>query len=346
MKTNSILILILFFVSCKTDVKESVNDSITGGLEIKNSRYKLILTEKINQEPLYISELANDSTFVSVFVTPNSEKRQTFFFSDTLNKIKAVKYKLKGGKIISLKSKTLLENGWTYLKIDSLSLKEIKIKNVPYFYFSSSETNMGQAVVGQTVNFHLLNLFNLDDFELSYFGEPSFKCKECIDGEFEINNKLKAKPELLSVLTNFSKASKLIYQKTEKDNNLLDHINYETKWEKDNNQDNSFGAGHADIEDEIRTTYYKTNLFLLDCNETDNIVENNDFIFSSCFRSNLIGYDKKKKMYFPVIVERCANGCNKTFEFIENDSLKITYEFDESFTIALKNFKFDSRIGN
>jgi hypothetical protein len=346
MKINSILILALFFVSCKSDVKESLNHSITENIEIKNSRYKLILIEKINQEPLYISELGNDSTFVSVFVTPNSENRQTFFFSDTLNKIKAVKYKLKGNKIISLKSKTLLENEWTYLRIDSLSLKEVKIKNVPYFYFSSSETNMGQAVVGESVNFHLLNLFSLDDFELSYFGKPSFKCKTCIDGEFTVDNKLKAKPELLSVLMNFSKISKLIYQKTEKDNNVLDHINYQTKWGKDNNQDNSFGAGHADIEDSIKTTYYKTNLFLLNCNETDNTIENDDFIFSSCFRSNLIGFDKKKKMYFPVIIESCSNGCNKTFEFVENDSLKINYEFDESYTISLKNFKFDSRIGN
>ena len=348
LKFNFLFFLIclkLFFVSCKSDVKNNTTPLNFNLSKLKNAKYSEVLIQTINQQPLYISMLRKDSTFVSVYITPrNEDAKQNFFFSDTINKVNVVKYQFNRNKIRSLKSKVILENNWTYLKIDSLSLKTINLNDRWYFYFSTSEKYMGNAVSSSTVKFHLIDLFSMENFELSYSGENSFKCTECIFGEYGIDKKLKSNPEILQTLLNLSKKSKWIYQKTQKDDDIFGYLNYETKWNYDNNQENSFGSGHADIQNIINTTYYTTNLFDLH-GEIENKIENENFIFGSPFRGNLIGFDKKKKLYFPVIIESCADSCNKEIEFVTNDSIKISYEFSENYTIAIKNIKFDSRIG-
>ncbi len=142
-----------------------------------------------------------------------------------------------------------------------------------------------------------------------------------------------------------SRTSKLIYQPTELDKDSLYYLNYETKWNKDNDVENIFGIGHAEISTPIKTTYYKTNLFQLNNGSITDSIENNDIKLISYFRSNLIGYDKHKKLYFPLIIENCAMDCAKTIEFFAKDSLRITYEYNGTYEISLNDIIFDSRIG-
>ncbi len=182
--------------SCKEKESKKINKSNSIN---QPYQYRNLLVDQLDQIPLYISPLQNDSTFISVYVTPNTPREvdinnkteKDYFFSDTVNKLWITKYQLKQNQIQTIRSKLLLENEWTYLVMDSNSFKNIQISGVPYLYFSSHETPMGRAVdMNQEVNFHLINLIDISDYCLVYEGHPSFKCADCIDGKFSDNKNL------------------------------------------------------------------------------------------------------------------------------------------------------------
>ena len=54
------------------------------------------------------------------------------------------------------------------------------------------------------------------------------------------------------------------------------------------------------------------------------------------FRVNLVGYDKEKKLYFPIIVEFCTY----KFTFLDDTTMKIVYESGEKFEINLEEIIF------
>ena len=43
------------------------------------------------------------------------------------------------------------------------------------------------------------------------------------------------------------------------------------------------------------------------------------------FRNNVISFDKMKRKYFPIWIESCMHGCDKSISLASNDNLEIKY---------------------
>lgn len=292
----------------------------------------------------YQSSLQGDSTYVSLYA---GDGFASYFYSDTLNRVYAAKCKLSAYGVDTLSKTLILENEWAYLTIDSSSFEQVTVLDQPYLYFSTTEGFMGQAIIERNVNFHLLDMNTLEHYRLLYAGEPSFKCEDCIEGRFVITGQLRSTPEILDKLKEMSKTSKFIYQRGAKDDDIYYYLNYEEKWDRDNKSHNRYAAGYGDIVTPIRSTYYQTDLFTLNKGSENSVIENRKYLFRSYFRGNIIGYDKDKKLYFPLYIENCVLGCNKDIEFVDENTLRITRSEsdEETYSISMKDIIFDSTIG-
>lgn len=318
-----------------------INDQGSG------AELKSILEQKFNCNVLYMTNIASDSTFTAVYVSPRDAK-SNHFFSDTLTEIYAAHYKLNKDEVKVIRAKKLHDVSWTYLEIDTTSCQPLNIDSKPYFYFSDRESYMGKAVLEENVLFHLISLSELFDYQLVYSGKGGFQCEDCIIGDFAASKALTANRRLYDLMMGLADKSKLIYHKGEKDKDPYSWLNYETKWNEDNQTDNSYGAGHGDINAPVKTTYYKTNLFALNQGGVTDSIANEDYIVVSYFRSNLIGYDKKKQLYFPILVESCNYSCAKTLHFIDAHRISIQYEDEKEEPAALSlstDLVFDPVIG-
>lgn len=337
LRTTLYLLCLFVLFSCKKNVNVS---DVTGILTDDKED-----SASIPLGGFYQSSLQEDSTYIALYA---GDGFASYFYSDTLNRVYAAKCKLNVHSIDTLYKALILENEWAYLTVDSSSFEQVTVLDLPYLYFSTSEGFMGQAIIERNVNFHLVNMNTLEHYRLLYAGEPSFKCDECIEGRFVITDQLRSTPEILSKLKELSKTSKFIYQRGAKDDDIYYYLNYEEKWDRDNKSHNRYGAGYGDIVTPIRSTRYKTDLFALNKGSENSVIENKRYILRSYFRGNIIGYDKDKKLYFPLYIENCALGCNKDIDFIDENTLKITRSEsdEETYHISMKDIIFDSTIGD
>jgi hypothetical protein len=188
--------------------------------------------------------------------------------------------------------------------------------------------------MGNMIEYYNLNfaLFSLTDFQLTtldYGGDPIYDDKlklKQIKGDFKNLDKFNDKPELLSFLEGKASKCPLVYRATNSDLDMNSSANYEKKWEIDNSKIKSVWDNKNNIYDEpLRTTYYEKNIFPSDQGFINGRVENNKYIVVSLFRNNILGYDRVKKKYFPIWVESCTHGCNKTISFVKETILQITY---------------------
>lgn len=338
-----ILFSVLVCMSCKNKTREVI---IYEPKEISSVLPDSHPEKYMRSNSVYATELLNDSSFVCLYVLP--ENKQTYFFSDTLNQLYVSKCKLTWNGLDTMRTKLIRECNRTYLTVDSLSFKNVEIDQIPFLYFSFKEAYMGKAVSEQTVTFCLVSLKDLSEYKLVYIGEPTFKCENCIDGDFIENAKLDKHSAMSKKLTELSKSSTLIYQRTMKDDNIYYRMNYEVKWNTDNNMNNSYGAGRSEIELPIRSTLYRSDLFALNRGSVNDSISNDSYTFVNYFRGNVIGYNKMTKMYFPLFIESCRNFCNKKISFIGSDSLKIIYDEDNDheYIIPINDVIFDELIGD
>ena len=119
--------------------------------------------------------------------------------------------------------------------------------------------------------------------------------------------------------------------------------NYEKKWQVDNSSIKTvWDVKENTFEEALRTTYYEKNIFPTEEGYFSEKIENSKYKVVSLFRSNILGYDKTKKKYFPIWVEHCSRGCNKSISFISDMVLKIVYsEADnETITVDLTNMTY------
>jgi hypothetical protein len=340
----TVVIFSIFSFSCKDkktiiEVKGTPIDSTSYFLNAQAESY-------IRNNSFYTGEIQSDSTFVCLYVLP--ENKHVFFFSDTLNQMYACKYRLIQNRVDTLATVLLEENEQGYFSIDTLSFKQVPIQDVPFLYFSYKEGHQDAAIQEQTVCFRLINLRDLSDYLLTCTGKPSFKCDDCIDGELEADAKLRKNPLILNKLKELSKSSTLIYQRSEKDNDIYYYLNYESKWNQDNQTDNAWGAGYSTITTPIKSTYYTTNLFRLNRGTVNDSIENDKYILVNYFRGNIIGYDKLRKLYFPLWIESCINFCDKNIRFFSEDSLSISYTENGNieYLISTNDILFDSKFGD
>ncbi|MCW3162252.1 hypothetical protein [Chryseobacterium oryctis] len=326
-----VLLSFLLLFSCekkeKVSAKENTHDSVVS--------FKI--PDSLSKNNLFTSK--NEKGVLRIWVQ-SKEPRGKYFYSDTLNILKAEQYAFENNKFSKLKTVNLAQTEWSYFEIDSSNIKTEKLNGKEYFLISANTTNMGKAVPDQIVQFWAINTANVDDnYELLYSGYPSNLCTECIKGDFVENKKLNSNQSVKKILYDFAKKSKMIYQPNVAEKNISHYKNYDEKWQIDNKTDSHFGAGNIGEMSVIYSTYYKENLFELSGGVPDEI-ENENYLVVSYFRGDIIAYDKIKKLYFPVIVESCAHFCNKSIEFINEHTLKITYEDESSYELDLHKILF------
>lgn len=329
-----ILIFLLFSViySCKKDVAKT---QVVQKANPKEANQKI--ADSILQKSVFVQKTDNGLTRIWV---KSNEKRGNFFYSDTLNILKISQYKFDNRKLSLIKEIDLEKTEWAYLEIDSANIKTKKIGKNNYVFLTHQVSNMGKAVNEQSVIFSMINVENIaENFNLQYFGYPSDYCKECIRGNFIENSKLKSSKLAKTALHQYAQTSTFIYHPSDEEKNISHYKNYAEKWEKDNDADNTFGAGYTTIPDKIYSTYYDENLFEL-TSASEDFVENEHYKIQSVFRGNLVGFDKHKRKYFPIIIESCSHFCNKKVQFLSPQKLKVTYEDEESFEIDVSKIVF------
>jgi hypothetical protein len=193
------------------------------------------------------------------------------------------------------------------------------IKDKAYLYLFFDTHEMGNALGSTKYNFTLIALSDFNVTNLIY------EAYDTGDKEDFINLKeFKSNSIVLKFLEEKAKKSKFIYRPTFQDLDINDPINYEKRWRLDNNLRSIWDMKNNLKNEKINVTYYTSSIFPKDFPDEQSI-ENVDFKIINGFRSDILGYDKLKKKYFPIWFDNGCHGCNKKIEFINSSTLKITY---------------------
>lgn len=333
MKKSLLILSVAVLISCN---KEKYTQT---SIKTKNSTENFQIPDSLSKNSIFIEK--NQDGIFRIWVQ-SKESRGKYFYADTLNILKAEQYRVENNRLTKTNSVDLAETEWSYFSIDSANITSKQLNGKNYFLLSANTTNMGKAVPDQNVDFWAINKNNVkENYNLMYSGYPNAFCDECIKGDFTENSKLNSNKSIKNILYQFAEKSKLIYHPTISEKNPANYKNYPEKWEKDNGQDVHFGAGNIGELSTIYSTYYKKDLFSIS-GEPEAFIENNLYKLGTYFRGDLLAYDKKKRLYFPVIVESCAHFCNKKIEFINDHTIKITYEDDSFYELDLNKIIFNT----
>ncbi|MCG9791255.1 hypothetical protein [Flavobacterium algicola] len=328
--------------------------------EKKTQQNKAIKQKAANSKKDIVKTKINDKTLTTLFRILNDDKTEEIRISayqsseydkyllvaDT-NFIIISKYLKSNEKFILSKKDTLLSNEYISTHIDSASLGKKNIGGKEYLSLALKEEYQGTAITGKNVTFYMVAIENFKVYTLFCSGSGSVrasKCEDCVDGELISNKELDAKPEIKKSLYELANKSKLIYHPSKKELDISYYKNYDSKWYIDNNTTNDMANGYSGVNDTIYSMHYKENLFDFtgDRNNQD-IIENKFYKVVTFFRGNVLGYDKRKHVYFPIQVESCFTGCNKVITFISDTEIKVMYDEDsekEYFIIDLKKINF------
>jgi hypothetical protein len=215
-----------------------------------------------------------------------------------------------------------------------------------YLHFLYRLSPMGNAVSYMDLNFALFSLRDFQLTTLNYSGDPVYDNKDNlqqIKGDFTNLDKLSSKPDLSEFLEDKASKSPLVYRATKQDLDMNSADNYEKKWQVDNSKVKSvWDTKENTYEEPLRVTYYDKSIFPTKQGYISGNVENTKFKIVSLFRNNILGYDKTKNKYFPIWVESCSHGCDKTVSFIDDTTLQITYSEanDETIIVELTNMTY------
>lgn len=335
MKKLSFLILLLFAFSCQKkeeQLKQQVKKS-----ENSEPNYNKIISDYKNHS---INVIRNKEGFFRIWAEGADSELSQYHISGEKSSINIGLYTFENNKVVLKKRKTIKELEWNYFSIDSAAQIVQKVQNKDFLFLSGSTGFMGTAIPEQSVEFLMFNINDIsENYSLLYSGYYSALCEDCIKGEFvedsKINNKIAR-----NALLDFSKKSKLIYQQKDSEKDIKNYKNFIEKWQQDNKQDSHFGAGNLGDLSEIHSTFYKQNLFKIS-GGTPTEIENENYLITSYFKGNVIGYDKTKKMYFPIIVESCADFCDKKIEFVNPHVISVSYDENTSYNIDLNAIIFE-----
>lgn len=222
------------------------------------------------------------------------------------------------------------------------------IDNKPYLYFLYRLSPMGNAVCYFNLNFALFSMTDFQFTTLNYGGDPVYDSRDNlkqINGDFTNLDKLSSKPELFKFLEDKASKSSIVYRATSQDLDMNSADNYEKKWLADNSSIKTvWDVNENTFEEPLQITYYNNNIFPTEeCLISDKI-ENNKYKIVSLFRHNILGFDKIKKKYFPIWVESCSHGCNKSISFNSDKVLKIVYSEADNQTIVVDLIKMTYKI--
>ncbi|MFD1605500.1 hypothetical protein ACFSJW_02780 [Flavobacterium artemisiae] len=332
---NSLTIFFLSFIvftSCKKDEKVSNQKISKENLESEAQEDTL---QKAKSAVIFSFENQDNTEVIKITASEVSDDDK-FFLVGSKNILTASKYKKSKDKLQFIKSEKLFVSDYYYVHIDPKHVLIKKIQKEDYFLFAVEEAPMGNGDTEYFLDFIILNISNLNFYTLKYSGEATLRSDESIDGKFLKNETLESNILIKKELYEFANKSKWVYNPSEKEKNINYYKNFEQKWYLDNDK-------HLDPS-VFKSTYYTENLFQYNGNyNNDQVTENTDFKIVTYFRNNIIGYDKNKKLYFPIFVENCVSGCHKEVKFISESEIEISYseiQTQKPDTIDLHKIKF------
>jgi hypothetical protein len=336
-KNNLIIFFLSFiiFTSCKKDEKASTQKVSKENIELGSQGDTL---EKAKSAVIFSFENQDNTEVIKITASEVSDNDK-FFLVGSKNILTASKYKKNKDKLQFIKSETLFVSDYYYVHIDPKHVLRKKIQNEDYFLFALQESPMGNGDPEYFLDFIMLNINNLNFYTLKYSGEATLRSGESIEGKFRENEILDSNPAIKKELYQFAEKSKWIYKPTEEEKDIFYYTNFEHKWYRDNYP----GGTEVFYPEIVRSTYYSEDLFKFNGNyDKDQVIENANFKIVTYFRNNIIGYDKNKKLYFPITVESCATGCEKDIKFVSENKIEISYGIggQESDTIDLYKIKF------
>lgn len=349
------LLMLLFVAACttdtgkkktpdlKTDIASGTNASSAEGDQ--SALVRTLLKSK-HIYPFHI-KLSKDSagTYFVLFQEFADKKasKNLYFSSEEKLQLYAARVRLTGNKEIKVISKALiLEEESTYCVIDS-NINEVRVAGRRYASLTYHKEFMGTAVTEKFIDFQLIDLNSLEHYTLDFAGHHSWKCEDCLEGEVVNKKALKGKEDILHFLENMASKSPRIYHPSEKDKDPYHVINYEIKWEKDNAASNHMANGHGELDVPLKSTYYHTNLFNLQQGSEFETVENEQYLFKSYFCGSVIGFDKQRKLYFPLMIEDCNAMCSKKLSINTDGVLKLSYDDDDFYEVPLNELIFDKQ---
>lgn len=334
-------LLLLLLNSCSDHPKQA-----TSSTRKTTDSFARALLSRDHIYPFYmIPADSSGQDFICLYdahTTAAPDMARELFFSDTAVSIYAALVHINDTTLTMTRKNLIIAQEWTSCTIDS-NMEWPVIHNKPYLYLSYHTAFQGTAVMERTIWFTLIDKTTLDHHTLAFEGTPSWKCPDCLEGKFMNEDELAREPELLQFLQQKAAASTSIYHPGEKDKDLYSMINYETKWEKDNDISNHYANGTGTINVPVKTTLYKANLFDLQRGSLFDSVANDKYIFKSYFCGSVIGYDKERSMYFPLLVESCNGMCSKNI-LLSDDELTIIYSPD-TFKVPLQQIIYDRTAG-
>lgn len=143
---------------------------------------------------------------------------------------------------------------------------------------------------------------------------------------FYYANELDAQPEIKEFLMDKANRSRYVFHPSKEDLDNNSTKNYEKKWESENHiAESIYASKHNTSYAPLKISYYNQCLFDSVKNSIQEKIENSGYLLVNYFRSDILGYDKSCKKYFPLWIENCSHGCNKSINFLTPYTLQITY---------------------
>ncbi|KRB55615.1 hypothetical protein [Flavobacterium sp. Root186] len=331
-KLAIILLSSIMLHSCKKEEKIS-NQKVNK--ENIQSKIKEDNDETVRTVTLFSFNNENNTEVIKISGSDAGDE-DDFYLGGAKNIIIASKYKK---NLELIKNDTLVISEYNHVVIDPKYTLRKKIQGVDYFLFAIKESPLGNGDPEIYLSFIMLNTNSLKFYALKYIGEYTLRSGEFVDGEFTKDKILESNTAVYNELYQFGAKSKWIYKPTEEEKDINFYKNFEEKW----NEDNYPEGKESSYPTIVKSTYYGENLFEFNGEyDKDQVIENNDFKIVSYFRNNIIGYDKNKKLYFPIAVESCHVGCDKEIKFISENEIEISHETDSERPdiINLSNIEF------
>lgn len=304
----------LVIVSCKTDRNN--------GLELKKQFLAAengVKNEKLELINLY--QTTNIANSEKVVFSSNKE------FNDK-NFILISKFKSDKNKEVLIKEDTLISTDEFSISVEQKDFEKKSINGKEFIFFSVEENPMGQFSTETILDFYIIDVDEMVCYNSKFTGSHALRSgDERLEGSFIMNNSLRKNSEIKKLMLDFIGKSKLIYKPSIEEKDVFYYKNYAKKWLDDNKIKDEMANGFTKVPNKIYSTYYKENIidFTGEVSDYDVVIENSNYKIVSFMRSNVIAYDKIKKLYFPVFIESCSTGCDKEIKLIAKDKIRITH---------------------
>jgi hypothetical protein len=215
------------------------------------------------------------------------------------------------------------------------TIKTEKIENKDYLYVSTKQYVPGTGAAGfASIVFYAIDPASLTRHSLVYSGE--LVNEDQVSGEYYYDSSLNKNNALKRYLEEKAQTSKYVYKKTAADFDLNNPKNFEKKFLIDNPE---IQESRYRNQEKLNVTYYDDDLPRIVGSSVDT-VENKDYKIFSLFRFGVVGFDKKKKRFFPIYIDKCNNGCDLTASLGVGNILDIVYDLGDRLKFDLDKFTY------